>query len=177
MLLDDTSAGKLSCIRNISDSELSTYITSNKISKYLFPSDRLIVNFVPFRLIETNVKLIRDPMKFTEIFSDLSTENDSCSGLLSFGIVYPIEAVPYRYEINMFGADLGSFNAHIIKHLQRLKNTSRGCSIVVVVLDERFPSAMVNSVLQDFGGLKQTHPSVKSQDPYYTVEYLFEKTL
>ena len=177
MALGDTSAEELGCIKDISDNELSTYITSPGISTHLFPSDRIIVNFVPFRLIDTNIQFMRGPMKFTKVFSDIRTTSDGYEGLLSFGILYEVQVVPYRYEINMFGSDLRSFKAHVVKHLERLKDTAHGSSHVVVALDERFPPDMVKSVFKDLGGLQQKHPTIKSPGPYYAVQYLFEKTL
>lgn len=165
-------------LTSVSDSLLSSFVSSTTVSEYLFPEKRIIVDFVPLRLMQSNIELT-GPKNFTEVYSDLLIEDKSgaCKGLLSFGTCYRIQALPYRYEIDLYGADMNRFRTHIVKHLLRLKERVTGITAVALFLEDSFSSETVDKLLTEFGGTKrQTHDSTTS-DKYYTHQYLYEKKL
>lgn len=167
---EDTTKGLAAASADV----LTTYIHSEALSKYLFPHGRVIVDFVPFRLIDSNVPFMTEPSKFLEVFSDVRTEADAYKGLLSFGSIYKVKAVPYKYSLDIYGTDCNSLKVHLVKHLMRMKQKATGTTAFVVTLNETFRSEIVEEILKQLGGTKA------KDDPdsgYFTQQFLFEKHL
>lgn len=115
-----------------------------------------------------------EPSEFLEVFSDMRTEADTYKGLLSFGSIYKVKAVPYKYSLDVYGTDSNSLKIHLVKHLMRMKQKATGTTVFVVTVDENFRSEIVEEILRQLGGTKA------KDDPYsgyYTQQFLFEKTL
>ena len=136
------------------DSLLREYITSHSAAKYLFPENRVIVDFMPYRLVTSNVPLMSQAAGFTEVFTDVRFESGKQKGLLSFGTSFKVPAFSSRYNIDVYGDDTGSFERHVQKHLSRLKQKVDGTSAVLVFVEESFPAEVVDEVLQRYGATK-----------------------
>ena len=148
----------------VDDCLLTEYLTSQTTAKYLFPQDRFIINFMPYRLFASNVLLMSQLASFTEVFTDVHTESGKQKsgkhkGLLSFGSSYKIPAFSCLYIINIYGSDVSSFERHVKKHLSRLKQKTEDTAAVTLFVDETFPKEMIDELLQKYGaGKGQTSP-------------------
>ena len=143
----------------VDDCLLTKYLTSQTTAKYLFPQDRVIINFMPYRLFASNVLLMSQLARFTEVFTDVHIESGKHKGLLSFGTSYKIPAFSCLYIINIYGSDISSFERHVKKHLSRLKQKTEDTAAVTLIVDETFPEEMIEELLQKYGAAKgQTSP-------------------
>ena len=138
-----------------SDSVLADHIRSKTLREYLFPKERIVINVVPHRVMESNIPLFREQGDMTMVFSDVGIQAGKPQGVLSFGSMYPIQKPPYAYNIEIYGSCYSSIRNHVIKHLRRLKNTMPNMTSVFVFVDEGFPANAVDETFLEFG-IKRT---------------------
>ena len=154
----------------VTDDLLVSYIRSKTISQYLFPKDRIVVNSVPYRVLESNIPLLKEQGDMTVILSDVNTNSSSPQGILSIGTIFPVRNPSYAFNIEIYGSDYPSIRAHIVKHLIRLKDIRPKLTSVYVFVDEDFPFAVVDKIFLEFG-ISRTIFRV------FTKRYMFEKLL
>ena len=154
----------------VSDIQLSQYFKSKEISQYISPGGRLIVDAVPYKLIEANIQSMVQPREFTVVYSDIKEEADKCSGLLSFGLVFPTPQPQYKYVLDMFGSDTKSLRIHIVKHLLRLREKTDGVTAMLVFVPEELDIRLVDTVFEEYGITRHPHksanPRLKSKQLY-----------
>ena len=173
-LLEDQISSAMA-LESVTDQKLSVYLASNSVQEYLWPERRMIVDMVPLRTIESNITHIRGPEEFTAIFSDIRTENDKCSGLLSFGTVFKVQKHPYHINLDIFGSDTRTLMEHIVRHLLVLKSKVKGEVAVLAMVQEDYDMEKLDSVFNSFGVERKiwfdsTYPSLR-----YSKLYLYER--
>ena len=89
----------------VSQTSLSTYLSSQGIKEYVSPGGYMIVDFVPLKAVHSNIRYMTGPEEYTSIFSDIRKENGKCRGLLLFGTVYQIRRPPFQCVLDIFGSD------------------------------------------------------------------------
>ena len=144
----------------VDDNLLTEYITSH--SAYLFPEDRVIVDFEPYRLLASNFPFMSQPAGVTEAFTDVHTQSGKHKGLLSFSTSIRVPAFSTRLTIDVYGNDIDSFERHAQKHLSRLKQKTEDKAVVTLFVDETFPEEMVDEELHRYGATKD-HSSPRHQ--------------
>ena len=142
--------------------EMTEYFISQPVREYLSKEGRMIVDGVPYRMIRANIKAMREPQAFTTIYSDIKQTNGVCSGLLSFGLVCAIRSPQYKYVIDIFGTDLCSLRTHIMRHLFRLKDKTKGVTVLLVFVPMEIDVEHLDAVFEEFGASRQPY---KSNDP------------
>ncbi|XP_053404074.1 histidine N-acetyltransferase-like [Mercenaria mercenaria] len=126
---------------------------SEPYSNYLFPEGRIIVDLVPMRLIESNLKLaqggntvfVSDVQISSNEYKKLNTfDTPQVKGILTASSVYCTRDFAEMVLIlDVFGSDLSTFNNHVAFHLKRLREstpqqvhfkiyTSKGCDCSVI---------------------------------------------
>ena len=123
----------------------------------------MLVDVVPYKMIDANIPLMMQPRKYMEVYSDIKTTEDSCSGILSFGLVYPISRPQYKYMLDIFGNDYSSLRIHIVKYLLRLKEKTTGVTAMLVYVSETFPLENIDNIFKDFGIFRHPHKSVDNK--------------
>ena len=109
-------------IATVSDEELATYLRSGSIKQYLFPKARVIADYIPCKLLESNIRFMKGPDDFTTRLSDVQSDGDHCAGLLSFGTVYLCkENTILHCVLEIYGTSTSSFRKHVMKHLSIVK--------------------------------------------------------
>ena len=163
-------------LRSMSDLQLSLHFTSKVLRDYICPEGRMIVEDVPYKIMDTNIRFMRQPNDYSAIYSDIKVEPGRCSGLLSFGHVYPTALPQYRYGLDLFGKDTTTLRIHIVKHLIRLKECTKGVTAMVVHVPEAFDLEKVDMVFEEFGISRRPHsdPKLKSRQ-LYAFEGLHQK--
>ena len=154
----------------VTETQLAMYCKSNEICNYISSKNTLLVDAVPYKMIESNVQSMMEPRKYTTVFSDLRETNGSCSGLLSFGIVFPIPKPHYKYILDIFGTDSASLKAHINRHLMRLKEKTTGVTSLYVLVPEEIDIDHVDLILEEHGIVR---PTYKSDNPKLKSKYVF----
>ena len=120
----------------------------------------MLVDVVPYKMIKANIPLMMQPRQYMEAYSDIDQTGDLCSGLLSFGLVYPIAKPQYKYMLDIFGTDYKSLRLHIVKHLVRLKEKTTGVTAMLVYVSEDFPLDKLDGIFADFGISRHPHTSI-----------------
>ena len=167
-----------SMLKTVSDIHLSLYFKSRVIRDYLSPEGRLLVDAVPYRMIDANIPFMIQPEKYTAIYSDLKVHGGGCSGLLSFGLVFPIRRPQFNYVLNIFGSDTSTLRTHIVKHLLRLKDRTKEVTALVVFVPKSFDLHEVDKVFEDFGISRRPHKSAYQQlksNQIYAYEIIGQK--
>ena len=159
-------------LTQVTDGQFVGYIRSPTASQYLFPKDRIVVNSVPYRVMEANIPAIREQKDITAIYSDVNFNYLNIpSGVLSIGSLYPVPKPAYAYNIELYGSDFDSIRSHIVKHLERLKEKTSGLTSIFVFVDKDFPFDGVDEILLDFGMQR------KPWREQLTKRLMFEKVL
>ena len=136
----------------ITDDQLGGYIRSQTACQYLFPKDRIVVNSVPYRVIEANIPAIREGKDITAIYSDVNFDYlNTPKGVLSIGSLMPVPNPAYAYDIELYGSDYDSIRSHIVRHLLRLKSKTSDLTSIFVFVDEDFQFGVIDNIMSDFG--------------------------
>ena len=118
------------------------------------------------------------PKEFTVAYSDIKEEHGQWTGLLSFGLVFSVPKPQYKYVLNIFGTDTSSVRLHIIKHLIRLKEKTKGVTTMLVYVPEKFDLNCIDVVFEEFGIARKPHhsvyPGLKSSQ-IYAYEYIDQR--
>ena len=157
----------------VTDSQLAAYINLESSRQYLFPKDRIVVNSVPYKVMESNIPVIREQKDLTVIYSDVRFNFLKVPrGMLSFGTSFPVHNAAHAYNIELYGSDsVENVRHHIVKHLLRLKEKTCEPTSVFVFVDEDFPFDIVDKVMLDLGIQKRLwHKQM-------TKRMMFEKSL
>ena len=161
----------------VSDSCLTVYVTSKEVAEYLFPSGRIIVDYVPFKLLASNVKLMRAPNNFTQMFSDVRLDDGKPVGLLSIGTFYSAKNSTGLCIMELYGTDVSSLKSHVAVHLKRVSQLVSSASNITLYIDKRIPSVEVDGVFSGFGLTRFTWQDPNTGETGYTDHFLFEKQL
>lgn len=92
-------------------------LNTEKLSKALFPSNRLLLDFVPYRGMKENVDLFKG--RNTSFYSSIRTSSSDVTGLLTAGSSYKCTNPPESYTIDIFGTHVPDLEDHIHFHLSK----------------------------------------------------------
>ena len=164
---------KVQQLIQVTDSQLAGYMRSETTTRYLFPRDRIVVNSVPYKVMESNIPAIREQKDFTVIYSDVKFNFlKDPRGILSIGSLFPIPNAAHAYNIELYGsASQDSIRRHIVKHLLRLREKTSELTSVFVFVDEDFPFDILDNIMLDLGLQK------KPWHTQMTKRMMFEKVL
>ena len=127
--------------------DVAVYTRSEGIRNYLFPCQRMVVDIIPYKLIESNATRMREISGgHTLVYSDVNDNNKDISGILSFGTLIRTQKLPFVYGINMYGTDKVSIRKHIFRHLLALKKCTYGSIFIMFFLPETFPQNVLNEI-------------------------------
>ena len=161
-------------VKPIPFDDVATYISSKETSSYLFPHGRILVDYTPYKLLKTNVLLMKQASSnHTEAFSDVRIENGSVRGSLSFGSVFKAQTVSYVYNIEIYGNDPVSVKLHIMKHLIMLKQKVNGSICFMLVAQEGCPVNIIDDTCREYG-LSRVNHGQKHSKWQFRKESLFE---
>ena len=169
MTLSEKDTRNTAKLNIVTDLHLSLFFKTKAIRDYISPSGRMIVDAVPYKMIQSNIQSIRGPKEFKSIYSDIKSDTDKCTGLLSVGTVFPIPHPQYKYMLDIFGSDTSSLKTHIVKHLIRLKEKTKGITAMLVYVPDEFDLEKVDVIFQEFGIVRRPHtgnPKLKSAQIY-----------
>ena len=162
---------------SVSESLLTAYMSTEGLKQYLFPYNRVIVDYIPFKLIKSNVPFMQGLHDNTVIFSDVKNDSNIFSGVLSFGTLLQTDDPSFLYSIDSYGTDSDSFKKHLIAHLNVIKKTVNKTTRVCLFVDMRVPTEPFNQILSDYGITQRLLKDPESSSPRYTDHFVFEKNL
>ena len=121
--------------------DVALYTLSEDTRNYLFPCRRMVVDIVPYKLIESNATRMKEISGYHTIaYSDVSDNNKGTSGILSFGTLIRTQKLPFVYGIDMYGTDKVSIRKHIFRHLLALKKCTYGSIFIMFFSSRNIPS-------------------------------------
>ena len=159
-----------SSLDNVTDAALEALITPENTKPYLFPTERVVVDTVPYQLMKANVPLMRGPNNSIVAFSDVRKESDTYSGLLSFGTLYRIKQPSFQYTVELYGKDESSLRPHLSSHLKNLFERVDQKTCIVFYLGKQIPVETIDKIMSDYGIKRDS-----SSNAYFTEQFLFEK--
>ena len=170
-----SSVSKLSVV---TEADIASYFGSQLCVAYLFPHERILVNGIPYRMMNSNIPLIMGNRKFTEMYTDVAIQNKTCSGLLSIGTVYPVKIPNYAYNIEIYGGDYSSLEDHICRHLRRVMDKAAGnVSIYVFVDPDKSLPKPIDEIMAKYGVKKYPTKVSKTGEELVMKRVLFEDTI
>ena len=131
--------------------DVAKYINTEGIRNYLFPYKRILVDMVPYKLMESNtIRMKEISGEHTRVFSDVTDGYGEANGILSFGTLFKAQKVSYVYGIEIYGTDIDSIKKHIIKHMLALKKSTSGSVFMMFFIQENLPGNAINDVCFQF---------------------------
>ena len=136
----------------MSDGQLADILTQSKTRDYIAPKGNLLINMVPLKPKEANISCMRGIQGSTKIYSDIKTDTNDLSGLLSCCTMFgaPRDSIVAKvYFIDVFGDDPSSLRKHFTRHLVDIASNSKGMIGLNVILPECLPTSMIRQALTD----------------------------
>ena len=156
--------------------DVAKFFTSNGLSSYLFPYNRILVDMVPYKLIHSNTTRMQEISgEHTRVFSDVTDGKNGAKGILSFGTLFKAQKVSYVYGIEIYGADIDSIRKHIAKHILALKENTSGSVCIMFFLQENVPANIINDMCLDFAMERVNYRGTKYPNWNIQSTYLTEQ--
>ena len=156
--------------------DVAKYINTEGIRNYLFPYKRILVDMVPYKLMESNTTRMQELSgEHTRVFSDVTDGNDGTKGILSFGTLFKAQKVSYVYGIEIYGTDIDSIRKHIIKHMLALKKSTSGSVFMMFFIQENLPGNALNNACFQFAMESVNYPGTKYPKWNFQNTYLIEQ--
>ncbi|KAK3595357.1 hypothetical protein CHS0354_008780, partial [Potamilus streckersoni] len=150
---------------------VAEYFDTDVIRKYLFPEERIIVNWVPYRLLPSNIALLDE--KNTVCVSDVKVSDRIVSGLLSIGTFYTVRQPRYAYTLDIYGTNGNRVRYHLLFHLGFIANKLKDLACLSIVVDKQLDKQTLFDIIAEFGLIKW----IASDGPTKTLQYFLESNL
>lgn len=160
------------------DDDIIMYLSTDAIKQYLFPKNRLIVNWVPYRDIVTNIPLLRSG-KRTRICSDVSIREDGqVKGLLSFSTTTEYKNPTFACVLDIYGTDTTKLKDHVVSHILYAQDlTKGGATTFVVFVKPTFDMDVLGKVCGDVGLRRSEWRDSEHPEMIVSEQYLFENEI
>ena len=146
----------------IAFNDVAKYINSEDLRNYLFPYKRILVDMVPYKLMESNtIRMQEISGEHTRVFSDVTDGKNGAKGILSFGTLFKAQKVSYVYGIEIYGTDIDSIRKHILKHVSALKENASGSVCIMFFIQENIPGNAIKDICLDFTMERVNFPGTK----------------
>ena len=157
---------------------LATYFNSSDISRYLFPHQRIMVDIVPYKLMESNIPLMNDfSSGHTKAYTDVREENGGIRGMLSFGTLFRAQKVSYVYGIEIYGTDVSSVQRHIVRHLSELQQSANGSVCLMLFVQDDFPQNIADEICFKYGMERVNYPGAEYCQWNFQKEVVIERDI
>ena len=164
----------------VTEDLMSSYICCKPTRDYLFPCGRVLVDGVPFKLMQANVPLMFEQRAIQTIFSNVTciTETlDEYKGLLSIGTIQRVKEPAYIYNIEIYGNDVTSLAKHLHKHLDVIKNRASDVACVFLFVLETVSEDIVDDIFFQYDIARKVWIDKSNNTPCLTKRLVFEKRL
>ncbi|XP_052802981.1 histidine N-acetyltransferase-like [Mya arenaria] len=154
-------------------SALLRYLTTPAVSNYLFPDDRIVVDWIPFRLKPENVPLLTWSGSNCAGFTSVP-EGESPSGLLSFDTIFKSIDPPYACNMEIYGTDITTLKHHLAFHLRRIRELTNGPTSLLVIVHPGFNHSYLKKTFREFGLETELWRSKVNPSLCYSKQFVFE---
>ena len=151
--------------------DLDIIFSSEATCRHLFPDNRMVCCWIPFRLLSSNIDYImsEDTLVLASCRPRGSNDGDVVYTCLTVGMHYPCK-IGMIYVIDIFGSDVSEARDHIQLHADNLQRNITGLECeLMVIYEDRLLQADVESIISSVNVLKATRSVVGKL-------YLFEKS-
>lgn len=161
------------CPVKVDECQLKDLFASELIRNYLFPKDRIIVFWVPFRAMPCNspVLLMHDSISYSDVYLDA---DNAPRGLLTVCTTYPCKNPSYVTHIDVFGTDISRLKGHLLVLLNILQAKYCSSMFFMIYVEPDLDTHKLSEILQD-AGVNKTCEYTGSVLPREVI--LFEKAL
>lgn len=113
-------------VNQVNKAAFKDILSDNKISKYLFPGNKILLNYIPYESCIENLPLLFESSRRSHFFSSLRTTEHDVLGLLSAGCTFVCDRPPETYIVDIFGTDHTELETHILFHLSEALKKTKG---------------------------------------------------
>jgi len=132
-------------------SVLKEVFASKQLTKYLFPMDRIVVAWVPHKVIPENIPLLfwNDNEMLTDVTVD---DTGNVKGLLTSLTSYPCSKPEYCLHLDVYGSDMTTLKWHLRQHLLRLSRSIQGSAFMYAFCEPSFDiRTNIDGILHELG--------------------------
>ena len=163
-------------IQLVTDEILEEFFSSPKYRQNLFPDNRIVVDWVPFKVSSSNIPLLRPPENTYLFLSNVKSNAHEpfVTGLLTVSTTFKAQDPPYACNLDIYGTDTSSLKEHIKKHICFIQQITNGTTSLLVFVE----SEIVSDMMKVFSGLgleqKEWYDS-NDERKRYSMQYVYEK--
>ena len=165
-------------LEELDNDRLAEYMESKEKSKYLFPHDRIIVNWVPFKLLKSNIPFMRGPNETTNMFSDVQTDHtNTYKGIVSTATFYPCPNPQNLCNLEIYGTNFQSLREHLVRHIMILQKQTKGVTHLLLFGHQGFPVEDAVKFFSEHGVSQYAWCDSEHPKRMYSEQILFERDL
>ena len=132
-------------------SVLKELFATKQLRDYLFPMDRIVVAWVPHKVIPENIPLLfwYDNEMLTDVAVD---DTGNVKGLLTSLTSYPCSKPEYCLHLDVYGSDMTTLKWHLRQHLLRLSRSIQGSVFMYAFCEPSFDIRTdIDGILHELG--------------------------
>lgn len=156
---------------------VADFFRDSDIARYLFPHDCIVIDYFPFKAMESNIPIMKAINNHTDVFSDVRFEQGTIRGALSFGTVFEAQKVSYEYNIEIYGHDKDSIKKHTLRHIMNLLQKVRGSVCVFILTQGQFSSETLDGIFHNYEIRRINTSNTEYSEWQFKQEFVFEKQL
>ncbi|XP_052796124.1 histidine N-acetyltransferase-like isoform X1 [Mya arenaria] len=164
-------------VRQIDRQAFTEYMTTPVTSGYLFPAGRVIIDWVPFRLLPENFPVLESfEGNKCRIFSSM-TPITPTNGLVTINTMYKTSQLKYHCNIDIYGTKVDSLKDHMLQNLTQIKEADCDTTSLIVYTPMDFDTEYLDKLFIEFG-LPRNDWIFESLPSENVLElYLYEKSI
>lgn len=149
----------------VNSTDLKNILSNPELCRLWFPDERMMVSWVPYRLMSENVDVIMKPNMY--IVADQS-DTSTGRGLMSAGGSYIISG-SLLYYLDIYGTNTTTLSNHVAAHMQHIMNMNVKNVNLITYAHPTIPSKELADTMNLFG--------LSVNTMFYNKAYLLERTL
>lgn len=125
-------------LTEVSPKHFNLVFQSKELTKYLFPMDRIVISWLPFKPLTSNIPLFwHKEVMFTDMkLISTHCKSNGSGGLLTSFSFFPVSFEQYVLNIDIFGTDTSTIDRHVLAHLATFKRTIQTGTICLYICSE-----------------------------------------
>lgn len=150
-----------------STDNIAYMMSSKSYKEYLFPNDRIVVHWVPYKLLPSNIPFFSHNGAVTMIAANVLNDIGARKGLLSISKLHKCRKPMFYSILDIYGTDFSCLKDHFLFHLRKMHKVTDSEIAMRIYVE---PSTDIDYAIQTVKDIGVSQCYMNSIDNYLVFE-------
>ena len=132
-------------------SDIEYLMSSRPHREYIFPNDRIIVNWVPYKLLSSNIPYFSHTGAVTRIVTNALSDIGECKGLMSISTLFKCRNQKFACILDIYGTDSKCIKDHLLVHFRHVHATTDNETSLSIFTAPTIDTNYVMQIVKEIG--------------------------